>query len=49
MNPAQHALGHGAWSPPLTCGSIVLVLSIDGGGVHRIIPGTIVEEKLQEL
>ncbi|CAL4999347.1 unnamed protein product [Urochloa decumbens] len=39
-------------SPPPAYGSIVTVLSIDGGGVRGIIPGTILaflEEKLQEL
>ncbi|BAF23592.1 Os08g0376500 [Oryza sativa Japonica Group] len=39
-------------SPPPAFGSIVAVLSIDGGGVRGIIPGTILaflEEKLQEL
>ncbi|CAO2188593.1 unnamed protein product [Urochloa humidicola] len=39
-------------SPPPAFGSIVTVLSIDGGGVRGIIPGTILaflEEKLQEL
>ncbi|EAZ07348.1 hypothetical protein OsI_29597 [Oryza sativa Indica Group] len=39
-------------SPPPSYGSIVTVLSIDGGGVRGIIPGTILaflEEKLQEL
>ncbi|KAG8087398.1 hypothetical protein GUJ93_ZPchr0010g7938 [Zizania palustris] len=39
-------------SPPPSYGNIVTVLSIDGGGVRGIIPGTILaflEEKLQEL
>uniref|UniRef100_A0A0E0AWL1 Patatin n=1 Tax=Oryza glumipatula TaxID=40148 RepID=A0A0E0AWL1_9ORYZ len=39
-------------SSPPSYGSIVTVLSIDGGGVRGIIPGTILaslEEKLQEL
>lgn len=39
-------------SPPPAYGSIVTVLSIDGGGVRGIIPGTILaflEEKLQEF
>jgi len=39
-------------SPPPAYGSIVTVLSIDGGGVRGIIPGTILaflEAKLQEL
>ncbi|KAF8654396.1 hypothetical protein HU200_061578 [Digitaria exilis] len=39
-------------SPPPKFGSIVTVLSIDGGGVRGIIPGTILgflEKKLQEL
>ncbi|XP_037451851.1 patatin-like protein 1 [Triticum dicoccoides] len=39
-------------SPTPSYGSIVTVLSIDGGGVRGIIPGTILgflEEKLQEL
>jgi hypothetical protein len=56
---AQRALGRGASSslgtpksPPPTLGSCVAVLSIDGGGVRGIIPGTILaflEEKLQEI
>ncbi|KAF8769536.1 hypothetical protein HU200_006574 [Digitaria exilis] len=55
---AQRALSRGASvlgtpkSPPPAYGSIVTVLSIDGGGVRGIIPGTILaflEEKLQEL
>ncbi|CAL5013011.1 unnamed protein product [Urochloa decumbens] len=59
LNPvAQRALSGGAstlstpMSPPPAFGSIVTVLSIDGGGVRGIIPGTILaflEEKLQEL
>ncbi|CAM0152067.1 unnamed protein product [Urochloa decumbens] len=59
LNPvAQRALSRGAstlstpMSPPPAFGSIVTVLSIDGGGVRGIIPGTILaflEEKLQEL
>jgi patatin-like phospholipase/acyl hydrolase len=58
LNPAQRALGHDAStlstprSPRPAYGSIVTVLSIDGGGVRGIIPGTILaflEEKLQEL
>ncbi|KAL6654707.1 hypothetical protein ACP70R_008172 [Stipagrostis hirtigluma subsp. patula] len=60
LNPAaQRALGGGApaavstpRSPPPVYGSVVTVLSIDGGGVRGIIPGTILaflEEKLQEL
>lgn len=39
-------------SPPPSYGNIVTVLSIDGGGVRGIIPGTILaflEEKLQDL
>jgi patatin-like phospholipase/acyl hydrolase len=39
-------------SPPPSYGSTITVLSIDGGGVRGIIPGTILaflEEKLQEL
>ncbi|CAL5005725.1 unnamed protein product [Urochloa decumbens] len=55
---AQRALSRGAstlstpMSPPPAFGSIVTVLSIDGGGVRGIIPGTILaflEEKLQEF
>ncbi|CAL5013012.1 unnamed protein product [Urochloa decumbens] len=55
---AQRALSRGVStlstpkSPPPAYGSIVTVLSIDGGGVRGIIPGTILaflEEKLQEL
>jgi hypothetical protein len=37
-------------SPPPSYGSIITVLSIDGGGVRGIIPGTILaflEKKLQ--
>ncbi|TVU05536.1 hypothetical protein EJB05_48702, partial [Eragrostis curvula] len=58
LNPAQRALSRGGSllstprSPPPAYGSIVTVLSIDGGGVRGIIPGTILaflEEKLQEL
>ncbi|KAG0523977.1 hypothetical protein BDA96_07G170000 [Sorghum bicolor] len=61
LNPvARRALSRGAStstlgtpkSPPPAYGSIVTVLSIDGGGVRGIIPGTILgflEEKLQEL
>lgn len=58
LNPAQRALSRGApsvstpRSPSPAYGSIVTVLSIDGGGVRGIIPGTILgflEEKLQEL
>ncbi|CAL4999350.1 unnamed protein product [Urochloa decumbens] len=59
LNPvAQRALSRGAstlstpMSPPPAFGSIVTVLSIDGGGVRGVIPGTILaflEEKLQEL
>ncbi|KAL6644654.1 hypothetical protein ACP70R_016262 [Stipagrostis hirtigluma subsp. patula] len=59
LNPAaQRALSRGASavstpkSPPPSYGNIVTVLSIDGGGVRGIIPGTILaflEEKLQEL
>uniref|UniRef100_M8AS43 Patatin-11 n=1 Tax=Aegilops tauschii TaxID=37682 RepID=M8AS43_AEGTA len=59
MNAAQRALSRGASSslgsprsPPPSSGNIVTVLSIDGGGVRGIIPGTILaflEEKLQEL
>ncbi|CAO2188592.1 unnamed protein product [Urochloa humidicola] len=48
LNPvAQRALSRGAstistpMSPPPVFGSIVTVLSIDGGGVRGIIPGTI--------
>jgi hypothetical protein len=59
LNPvARRALSRGAStstlgtpkSPPPAYGSIVTVLSIDGGGVRGIIPGTILgflEEKLQ--
>jgi hypothetical protein len=57
MNAAQRALSRGAssslgspMSPPPSYGSIVTVLSIDGGGVRGIIPGTILaflEEQLQ--
>ena len=39
-------------SPPPAFGSMVTVLSIDGGGVRGVIPGTILaflEEKLQEM
>ena len=39
-------------SPPPAFGSMVTVLSIDGGGVRGIIPGTILaflEEKLQVI
>jgi len=60
LNPAaaRQALSRGASapgtpkSPPPAYGSIVTVLSIDGGGVRGIIPGTILaflEAKLQEL
>lgn len=57
LNPAQRMLRRGPSlatprSPPPSYGSIVTVLSIDGGGVRGIIPGTILaflEEKLQEL
>ncbi|TKW10783.1 hypothetical protein SEVIR_6G189900v4 [Setaria viridis] len=59
LNPvAERALSRRAstlstpMSPPPAFGSIVTVLSIDGGGVRGIIPGTILaflEEKLQEL
>ncbi|KAK3123672.1 hypothetical protein QOZ80_8AG0634420 [Eleusine coracana subsp. coracana] len=58
LNPAQRALSRGksllgtSKSPPPAYGNIVTVLSIDGGGVRGIIPGTILaflEEKLQEL
>ncbi|KAI5004169.1 hypothetical protein ZWY2020_031412 [Hordeum vulgare] len=59
MNAVQRVLSRGASSslgsprsPPPSYGSIVTVLSIDGGGVRGIIPGTILaflEEKLQEL
>lgn len=59
VNPvAQRALNRGAStlatprSPSPAYGSIVTVLSIDGGGVRGIIPGTILaflEEKLQEI
>ncbi|GJN15951.1 hypothetical protein PR202_gb02900 [Eleusine coracana subsp. coracana] len=58
LNPAQRALSRGKSllgspkSPPPAYGSIVTVLSIDGGGVRGIIPGTILaflEEKLQEI
>jgi predicted acylesterase/phospholipase RssA len=57
--PAQRALGRGTssslgtpMSPLPTFGRCVTVLSIDGGGVRGIIPGTILaflEEKLQEI
>jgi patatin-like phospholipase/acyl hydrolase len=55
---AERALSHRKstlstpMSPPPAFGSIVTVLSIDGGGVRGITPGTILaflEEKLQEL
>ncbi|KAM0876948.1 hypothetical protein ACQ4PT_035836 [Festuca glaucescens] len=59
LEPVQRALSHLAStsattprSPPPSFGSIVTVLSIDGGGVRGIIPGTILaflEGKLQEL
>ncbi|CAM0942940.1 unnamed protein product [Alopecurus aequalis] len=60
LNPVQRALSRLSStssattprSPPPSYGSIVTVLSIDGGGVRGIIPGTILaflEEKLQEL
>jgi len=59
LNPvAERALSRGAstlstpMSPPPAFGSMVTVLSIDGGGVRGIIPGTILaflEEKLQEM
>ena len=57
LDPVQRALSRLASSsamtprsPPPSYGSIVTVLSIDGGGVRGIIPGTIIaflEEKLQ--
>jgi hypothetical protein len=57
LNPVQRALSRLSSSsamtprsPPPSYGSIVTVLSIDGGGVRGIIPGTILpflEEKLQ--
>jgi hypothetical protein len=57
LNPvARRAISRGTStlgtpkSPPPAYGSIVTVLSIDGGGVRGIIPGTILgflEEKLQ--
>jgi len=59
LNPvAERALSRGAstlstpMSPPPAFGSMVTVLSIDGGGVRGIIPGTILaflEEKLQVI
>ncbi|XP_051207816.1 patatin-like protein 2 [Lolium perenne] len=59
LNPVQRALSRLSSSsamtprsPPPSYGNIVTVLSIDGGGVRGIIPGTILaflEEKLQEL
>ena len=59
LNPvAERALSRGAstlstpMSPPPAFGSMVTVLSIDGGGVRGVIPGTILaflEEKLQEM
>ncbi|KAK1607450.1 hypothetical protein QYE76_031123 [Lolium multiflorum] len=59
LNPAQRMLSRGASSslgtprtPPPSYGSTVTVLSIDGGGVRGIIPGTILaflEKKLQEI
>jgi len=60
LNPAaaRQALSRGAstlstpMSPPPAFGSMVTVLSIDGGGVRGIIPGTILaflEEKLQVI
>ncbi|WVZ92477.1 hypothetical protein U9M48_038539 [Paspalum notatum var. saurae] len=59
LNPVlQRALNRGASTlatpktPSPAYGSIVTVLSIDGGGVRGIIPGTILaflEQKLQEL
>jgi hypothetical protein len=57
LNPVQRALSRLSSSsamtprsPPPSYGNIVTVLSIDGGGVRGIIPGTILaflEEKLQ--
>jgi len=53
LNPvavAQRALSLVGASTPPAYGNIVTVLSIDGGGVRGIIPGTILgflEEKLQ--
>ena len=57
LDPVQRALSRLASSsamtprsPPPSYGSIVTVLSIDGGGVRGIIPGTILaflEGKLQ--
>ena len=59
LNPvAERALSRGAstlstpMSPPPAFGSMVTVLSIDGGGVRGVIPGTILaflEEKLQVM
>uniref|UniRef100_A0ACD5Y7C5 Uncharacterized protein n=1 Tax=Avena sativa TaxID=4498 RepID=A0ACD5Y7C5_AVESA len=58
LNSAQRTLSRRApslgspKSPPPSYGSTVAVLSIDGGGVRGIIPGTILaflEEKLQEF
>ncbi|VAI92875.1 unnamed protein product [Triticum turgidum subsp. durum] len=58
VSVARRELSSRAWSlsspvsPQPRYGSIVTVLSIDGGGVRGIIPGTILaflEEKLQEL
>ncbi|KAM0876949.1 hypothetical protein ACQ4PT_035837 [Festuca glaucescens] len=59
LNPSQRMLSRGASSslgtpktPPPSYGSTVTVLSIDGGGVRGIIPGTILaflEKKLQEI
>ncbi|KAM0856145.1 hypothetical protein ACQ4PT_049305 [Festuca glaucescens] len=59
LNPAHQMLSRGASSslgtprtPPPSYGSTVTVLSIDGGGVRGIIPGTILaflEKTLQEL
>ncbi|CAM0943824.1 unnamed protein product [Alopecurus aequalis] len=58
LNSAQRVLSHRVPSmgtpkfPPPSDGSTVTVLSIDGGGVRGVIPGTILaflEEKLQEF
>ncbi|TVU01455.1 hypothetical protein EJB05_53105, partial [Eragrostis curvula] len=55
LNPAQRLLsrrGSLLSTPSPAYGSVVTMLRIDGGGVRRIIPGTILaflEEKLQEL
>uniref|UniRef100_A0A8R7VC25 Patatin n=1 Tax=Triticum urartu TaxID=4572 RepID=A0A8R7VC25_TRIUA len=58
VNVPRRGLSSRAWwltspaTPQPRYGSIITVPSIDGGGVHGVIPGTILaflEEKLQEL